>query len=328
MSIARSPPVKFASHPDLHQRHDTTDDNSFVSTRKRKQPDDEDDSLDMLIDRKLTILESKWDNWSSAMNKMITESIAETVKTSITDELTKLSCMMSDMNASLQKLSSENNLIRESLSDVQARVTVLEESASFSSEQVDETKNRIMLIEKQVSDTRLVTDQVSTLQNKLDLMEQQARECNLEIANLPERRNENLLSLVEQLGTAMKIPIPAAQVISVHRVPHASQNNSRPKNVIVKLASRILRDNVIAASRLMKGRLTSEQLMIQGTVHNIYVNEHLTLQNKLLFRSVREEAKRNNYKYVWVKHGVILVRKTDTSPIQAIRNKHEMSKIK
>lgn len=323
MSIARSPPVRFGSHPDLH--HDTADDNSFVSTRKRKQPED---GLDMLFDQKFKKFESKWDDWSSKMNKMITNSIAETVKASITDELTKISCMMTDMNVSLQKLSSENTLIRESLSDVQARVSVLEESASFSSEYVNELKDRVKVIEKHLPDICLVNEQVAALQNKLDMMEQQARECNIEISNLPERRNENLLSLVEQLGAVIKVPIPAAQVTSAHRVPHASQNNPRPKNVIVKLASRILRDNVIAASRLMKGRLTSDHLSIQGTVHNIYVNEHLTLQNKLLFRSVREEAKNNNYKHVWVKHGVILVRKTDTSPIQAIRNKQDISKIK
>ncbi|KAL0818862.1 hypothetical protein ABMA28_008181 [Loxostege sticticalis] len=308
MSTARSPPVRFGSHPELH--HDTTDDNTF--NRKRKQPDD--DGMDLLLDRKFEIFESKWEDWSSQMKNMITNSIAETVKTSISAELTKISCMMNDMNVSLQKLSSENTVIRESLSEMQTRV--------------NELKNCVDVIEKKVSDACLVTDKVTALQTKLDMMEQQARECNIEISNLPERRNENLLSLVEQLGTVIKVPIPMAQVTSVHRVPHATSNNNRPKNVIVKLASRILRDNVVAASRLMKGRLTSNQLSIQGTVHNIYVNEHLTLRNKLLFRSVREEAKKNSYKYVWVKHGVILVRKSDTSPIQAIRNEQEISKIK
>lgn len=322
MSTARSPPVRFGSHPELH--HDTTDDNIF--NRKRKQPDD--DGMDLLLDRKFEIFESKWEDWSSQMKNMITNSIAETVKTSISAELTKISCMMNDMNVSLQKLSSENTVIRESLSEMQTRVTVLEESALFSSDQVNELKNCVDVIEKKVSDACLVTDKVTALQTKLDMMEQQARECNIEISNLPERRNESLLSLVEQLGTVIKVPIPMAQVTSVHRVPHATSNNNRPKNVIVKLASRILRDNVVAASRLMKGRLTSNQLSIQGTVHNIYVNEHLTLRNKLLFRSVREEAKKNSYKYVWVKHGVILVRKSDTSPIQAIRNEQEISKIK
>ncbi|CAH2094460.1 unnamed protein product [Euphydryas editha] len=325
MSITRSPPVKFGSQPDLNRQFRDTAEDDFVSTRKRKKPDDD---IEMLICRKFDLLESKWDDWSSRMNKFIADSIAETVKTSITDELTKITCMMSSMNTSLEKLSLDNTIIRESLSDIQARVTVLEESASFSSEQFNELKGRVEVVEKHVPITSSITDQMVVLQHKLDIMEQQARECNIEISNLPERRNENLLTLVEQLGTVIKVPITAAQITSVHRVPHASQTSSRPRNVIVKLTSRLLRDNVVAGSRFMKGRLTTEQLSIQGTVHNIYINEHLTLQNKLLFRAVREEAKKKQYKYCWVKHGVILVRRMDAAPIQAIRNMQEISKIK
>ncbi|CAH2101078.1 unnamed protein product [Euphydryas editha] len=141
--------------------------------------------------------------------------------------------MMSSMNTSLEKLSLDNTIIRESLSDIQARVTVLEESASFSSEQFNEWKGRVEVVEKHVPITSSITDQMVVLQHKLDIMEQQARECNIEISNLPERRNENLLTLVEQLGTVIKVPITAAQITSGQR---ESSQASWPSHPAARLA--------------------------------------------------------------------------------------------
>jgi hypothetical protein len=129
---------------------------------------------------------------------------------------------------------------------------------------------------------------------------------------MPERRNENLVSIVELLGDVLKCPIRSADIIAVHRVPHADQRNSRPKNIIVKFSSRIQRDNILAAYRANKG-LDSSQLSITGTPYTVYLNEHLTLNNKMLFRQCREAAKKYEFKFVWVKHGIVLVSKSETT---------------
>ncbi|XP_052749331.1 uncharacterized protein LOC128200306 [Galleria mellonella] len=168
---------------------------------------------------------------------------------------------------------------------------------------------------------------IKTLEFKIGHMEQQARECNIEISNVPERRNENLLAITTNLGAAINQKILSSDIVSIHRVPHASREDTRPKNIIVKFTTKILRDNVLAACRLKKG-LNSEQLSVSGSVHKIYVNEHLTVKNKLLFRECRQKAKIQNYKYVWVKNSVILLRKSDNSPVLAIRTLHDVVKIK
>ncbi|CAH1977268.1 unnamed protein product [Acanthoscelides obtectus] len=45
----------------------------------------------------------------------------------------------------------------------------------------------------------------------------------------------------------------------------------------------------------------------------VYVNEHLSLANKILFKEARTVAKNKKYKFVWTKGGQIFVRKDDTS---------------
>lgn len=168
---------------------------------------------------------------------------------------------------------------------------------------------------------------VTQLQNKIDTMEQHARQCNIEIGNLPERRGENLNQLMENLFGLIKQPINTRDIVAVHRVPHANPKNPHPKNIIVELSSRTLRDNLIAASKLCKG-ITSDRIDITGVSQRIYINEHLTLKNKTLFREARLAAKSSGHRFVWVRHGTILVRESETSPVFAVRSTEDLRKIK
>lgn len=187
--------------------------------------------------------------------------------------------------------------------------------------------NRVKSLEDRGLEIQANSLRITYLEAKFDVMEQQARQCNIEIGNLPEKRGENLAAILEDIAVLVKCPINKQDVVSIHRVPQAVSNNTRPKNVIVKFSSRQLRDSFVSAVRLHKG-FTSEQLNIPGQVHTIYVNEHLTLKNKSLFRETREAAKQRGYRFVWIKHGSILVRKNETSPVFSVRTEQDLSKLK
>lgn len=45
----------------------------------------------------------------------------------------------------------------------------------------------------------------------------------------------------------------------------------------------------------------------------IYINHDLTTENQRLYKRVREVKRSLNYKYAWVSHGNIYLRKTDNS---------------
>lgn len=209
----------------------------------------------------------------------------------------------------------------------------LKNSVKFVNEMCDElnkktesTRQTVSQLDAKVKSFETHILHTKTLETKIESLEQQARQCNLEIGNVPDRRGENLITLLENLGTAIKHNITLNDVAAVHRVPHANSTSTHPKNIIVKFHSRIKRDNVLAAFRLAKG-VTTDQLNISGEPRKVYVNEHLTLSNKKLFREAREAARKCGYRYVWVKHGTILVRENDTSPVTAIRCTSDVSKI-
>lgn len=171
----------------------------------------------------------------------------------------------------------------------------------------------------------------TSLRNSIDELEQRSRSRNIEIQNVTEKRGENLLNLVELLGKVIGVPIPASSIADVHRVAH-NQSSDRPKNIVVQLSTKRLRDDVIAACRTRRG-ITMSQLLgssnnnQKDTITKIYVNEHLTLKNKILYANARQRCTEQKYKYVWIKNGNILVRKSDTTRVITIRKMEDIKKI-
>lgn len=193
--------------------------------------------------------------------------------------------------------------------------------------QTEEIRNRVTALESSSKSSQNKDYLLTELENRLEILELNSRQCNLEVVNVPEKRNENLIAILENIAAAVKQPITKHDVVSIHRVPQLNPKSGRPKNIIIRFSSRILRDNFLAAARTTKN-ITTDQLQIKGTSQRVYFNEHLTLKKKTLFREVREAAQKNGFKYTWIKHGSILARASDSSPVIVIRTKEDVCKIK
>lgn len=310
--MQRSPPGTYeklcASNPDLPTATASplTNNDVFVNLRKRKQHNLDDEVLIMAETR----INEHLSAWKDRLDATIADSIKNAVNVILEAEISRLS---TTINQTLKQFSQQLDDIQESINYVNNRQDLFE--------------NRLKLVEESSASTGTIPGQIASLENKIEQMEQQARQFNLEISNLPEHRGENLILLLGKIGTIIKHPISSTDIVSAHRVPHIDSKNPHPKNVIVKLTSKILRDNIITAAKAFKG-IKSDMVMTSGTPRTIYLNEHLTPKNKLLFRLCRDAAKKHNFKYVWVKHGTVLVRQTDSSPIFAVRTEHEVDKIK
>uniref|UniRef100_A0A2A4JD31 FP protein C-terminal domain-containing protein n=1 Tax=Heliothis virescens TaxID=7102 RepID=A0A2A4JD31_HELVI len=196
-------------------------------------------------------------------------------------------------------------------------------------ENTKKISSRVSKIEEKISSPQAVEPRIAVLEAKLEAAEQKSRNCNVEISNLPEKRGENLISILENISILIKQPVLARDVITIHRVPLMNSKSTRPRNIVVKLSNQILRDNFIAAARLKKG-ITTEELKMNsnGNSQKIFINEHLTLHVKKLFRQTKEAAKENGHRFVWIKHGTILVRADTSEPAFTIRSEEDLSKIK
>lgn len=252
-------------------------------------------------------------NWRSEMNKDLTQ-IRDDIKSTMTN-----------IQKEINSLRGEQSLLKQNVHDLRNDVASLQATTQDLKQLYDILEKRTSELDgTKPADVELT---VNALETKIDTLEQQARQCNVEIGNLPERRNENLPGLIEAIGLALNCPVTQQNIVAVHRVPHAHQQSTRPKNVIVRFTSCIHRDNLLSAFRKASS-LKTEQIGLTGTSSSIYLNEHLTLKKKQLFRKARDVAKSHHYKYVWIRNATILVREREGEPSFAIRGERDLDKIR
>ncbi|KAJ2937587.1 hypothetical protein O0L34_g19067 [Tuta absoluta] len=225
--------------------------------------------------------------------------------------------------------------IRTEINSLQASLTDLE--SKFES-QMSKCSTRVTTLESDVSqckksfgevqeENNLLKNDLLSLKSKTAKLEQQARCCNIEIQNVPESKMENLENMIKKLGVTLGVPIELAAVRAVHRVAHNSAKTGRPKAIVVQFTTRRLRDNVLAAARVRRDLQSDCLLEPQGKPPQpIYVSEHLTLENKILFSKARA-LKKKGYTWVWAKDGNIMARKGDATPILHIRSENDITKL-
>lgn len=151
---------------------------------------------------------------------------------------------------------------------------------------------------------------------------------NLEIQGIPQKDGEDLCGILATVGDAVGLPISKDDIDVVHRVAH-NQESSRPRSIIVRFRCRSKRNDVLAAAGMARRAVGStDGIEVAEYKTKIFINEHLTLENKKLFKKVREAAAANNFKYRWVKHGVIYARRDDRTRIITIRSDQDLNFIK
>lgn len=329
MSLLRSPNTRCASQPDLSVK---SDGDIFAdpqnSSRKRKQPDSENMEhefaqfrMDMTSAFKDFCLSQ-----TSNMNKLKDDILSQ-----LKEQLTGLQLTSNRIVDEQIKIKSELQCLKQTTeSDIQS----LKESLNFYSEKHEETCKTIQEMTSDISRMNIIDQDVCLLRNKIDGLQfdlnyyqQRERITNLEITGIPQKTNEDLKDYIIKISKVAKTQLTQDDIIMINRVEPRSKIPGRPKVIVAKLATTLLRDSIISGIRKNRG-LTTIDIGLPGDSRPIYVNEHLTPLNKSLYGKTREAAKKSGYRYVWVKNGKIFVRKDDTHPALNIKSTTDVEKIK
>lgn len=233
---------------------------------------------------------------------------------------------------------SVNKLISNELNTIKVQLTEFAESLTFFNNKYEDVRAGLEVQSQTMAnlerDNAHLKTTVNELTTRLQSVEQNLRENNIEINGLPEHKTENLLDTMMQLGRITDCPLEKQDVLKVSRVARLSQKSDdiRPRAVVVRLQSHIVRDTIIAAvakfnKKNPQDKLSSHHLGLGGTRCPVYVSEHLSPFNKALHAAARLKAKALSYRFVWVRNGRIYVRKNETSQAVHIRCKDSLAKI-
>lgn len=298
MSTRRTPPSGTRSHPDLSKLNEGDLGGSQITLRKRKNRDDG----DQLIDFRDEIM------------SLIKESF-----------LTQ--------NESLIRLQEDMNIIKNQMQDIKHshEVMVLEHKKlkeEFSQLKTT-TDNEINLLQGNLTQAN---DTISNLSRQLSINDQLARMNNLEISGVPLMKSENLHNILHNVAVKVGITITSADVDYIHRVRRYPSKDGETAagltpNIIVRFTRRRCKGDMIAAVRARRG-LTTADLGIDGPAKPVFVNDHLTPHNKMLYRQARTLGKENGYKFIWLNDCKIFLRKNEVSKSITIANESDLKKIK
>ncbi|KAL4707030.1 hypothetical protein ACJJTC_014309 [Scirpophaga incertulas] len=220
-----------------------------------------------------------------------------------------LELLFQEIQCMNKKLSSLPTLI--SAESIKNELSDLKLSCDFNSAKLDEFESRITNLEHQTKELnkmenllRQTKQEVETLKCDNISRDQWARLNNIEIKGVPFNKNENLFLIFESLFKTTGYPFSKDQVNYIARVPTYQPNT---KNIIVSFLNRYVKDDFVAAARALKSITTADIGYGGDPAEKIFVNDHLTAENKRLLTSVKE--------------------KNDTSPVFIISTPSDLNRI-
>lgn len=229
---------------------------------------------------------------------------------------------------SFADLVSEIRLMRTDMDEVKVSLKSLLEGVQQCNARLDNYEERIKSLEHGNSQLVTLNETICNLKETLNHQLQSVMRNEIEIIGIEESSSENLNHTVLLTAAKLGVQLTMDDIdwtvrAGLKKTPIPDSNAKFPRPVIVRLLRRSKRDELIKASKTRRN-LSSKDIDIDGPMRKIFVNEHLTKENRILFREARARAQRTGHKYCWTKNGRILVRKTEGQPAITIKNIKEL----
>lgn len=164
---------------------------------------------------------------------------------------------------------------------------------------------------------------IAELEVELNSIQQYLRVNNLEVVGLPKPNNGEseetlIINAFNELQDLDKIVTPADIDIS-----HPLNSNRKDgKSVhVVRFVSRKTKAMILSAKKSDNNR----QFKFRN--EDVFINEHLSKQNRALFASAQEKKAQLKYKYCWTRGGAIKLRKTDDSTVVNISSQSDLDNL-
>lgn len=209
-------------------------------------------------------------------------------------------------------------------------------SVKFVSEQLDSSKKLMETISGELASLKkenielrlknnILSTEVEVIKERMRSLEQYTRKNNLEISGIPVTPEENVANIVKDVGAALGVVVQDSQISAAHRIP--SYRQDRTPAIIVQFQNRAIKDNLIGKFREKK-TLCSNQVNKVFKQQKVFLNDHLSPENKQFLSKLKLKCKEIGYAYVWCRDGKFFVRKASGEKAKKISTYAELDKLK
>ncbi|XP_039296323.1 uncharacterized protein LOC120354115 [Nilaparvata lugens] len=180
------------------------------------------------------------------------------------------------------------------------------------------------LIESLRLENLALSKKVTELSVRLDDAEQYSRSNTLEIYGVPVTQNEDVSSIIKEVGKALDVAITEDMIDACHRL---KQQNNRPSpGIIVRFVRRAIKEKMLERRRVKRTLSTRHIGMPMDTP--VYINQSLCPARRILFAKTKRVKNQMNFKFLWVdKTGNIKIRRDENSAIHLIKTDNDITKL-
>lgn len=243
---------------------------------------------------------------------------------------TELSTLLSKFNETMIAT------LNKELQPINEKIAAMDNSMQFMNSQYEDllkehASSKETIIELQKENLEM-SKNINSLNARVDQLEQQTRSNNVEIQCLPEKKHENLLNIVSEISKVTGCVVENRDILHCTRVAKLNPNNTRPRSIVVQLASPRLRDEFLASiinfnKKNKDNKLNSVHLGYAEPKTAIFVTEHLSPTYRALHAAARVKARELAYKFVWIRNGRIFMRKVQESEHIMVKNMDTLNKL-
>lgn len=234
--------------------------------------------------------------------------VMEGFKKDIFTEMTSFKGEMNELSTSVQHISDKLDASNVLMEEIKRKFTELKKENSLLK-----------------ADNEVLNKEVVDLRERMRNIEQYSRAKNIEISGLPVTRGENVRDLVADVGAALGVEELGHNIAAAHRVP--SFRNDREPAVIVQFITKDIKDQWVAKSR-QKRSLTAREVNASFPVKRVFVNDHLSPENKQFLAGLKRKGRDLGFKFIWCRDGKFFVRKAEGDPVRKINTYDDMDKLK
>lgn len=249
-----------------------------------------------------------------------------------TSENTALETILQRLDQMASKLDQIPRIVLD-IDSLKGDIAELKNSCQFTSDKIDDfsgklvsLNGRIVTLENAKLEVDATQAALASLRQDYINKDQLSRLNNVEVKGIPTKKEENLFKILDKLGKHVGFVIEKSQINYISRVP---AYDSKDKHIVIGFLNRYVKEDFLAAAR-MKKSIRPSNIGFEESDNksgNIFVNDHLSPDNKKLLTRAKQIASEKHYQFVWVKFAKIHIRKNDKSPVIIINSQADLNKI-
>lgn len=245
------------------------------------------------------------------------------IRSQLSTIVTETSSCRQEMAAFRQEVLKLNTTV----ADLNKRLNTVEEKVNNIASRLTEAEAKIVVVSG--------VDITAKIERHLNDRDQESFSSDLEITGIDEIPGENPVHLVTLVGQKVGISLNSQEIVSAERrgkrrdISGDISSTPHPRTLVVRMARRDLRDQLIRAARTRRGGADTVGIVTTANTQprRFYINERLTWFNRQLFREARKEGRLKGFKYVWTQNGRIFARRDSDSPALRIRSESDIEKV-